>query len=92
MTYDPFGALTGMNLGNGLTAANAWGLDGRLKTRRLTSGTGATAQSPAIQTRSIVTAHQNTPFWEPLNQNYATFGILFMSSRLSLGRIKNAHR
>ena len=41
-TYEPFGAVTGMTLGNGLTVANAWGLDGLLTSRRLYKTTGGT--------------------------------------------------
>lgn len=33
--YEPFGAVKAMTLGNGLAAANAWGEDGRLASRRL---------------------------------------------------------
>jgi RHS repeat-associated protein len=41
VTYQPFGALSGMTQGNGLAVANDRGLDGRLKNRRLTrSATG----------------------------------------------------
>jgi RHS repeat-associated protein len=45
MTYQPFGAVETVALGNGLTAANERGLDGRLKRRRLTSVTTGTAFS-----------------------------------------------
>ena len=43
MSYQPFGAVESMALGNGLTATNERGLDGRLKRRRLTSVTTGTA-------------------------------------------------
>ena len=45
MAYQPFGSVESMALGNGLTAANERGLDGRLKRRRLTSVTTGTALS-----------------------------------------------
>jgi RHS repeat-associated protein len=45
MTYQPFGAVETVALGNGLTAANERGLDGRLKRRRLTSVTTGTGLS-----------------------------------------------
>ena len=35
MTYEPFGAVTSLTLGNGLRATNDWGNDGRLASRRL---------------------------------------------------------
>ncbi len=35
LTYEPFGAVTSITLGNGLKATNDWGNDGRLATRRL---------------------------------------------------------
>jgi YD repeat-containing protein len=42
-TYQPFGAVETMSLGNGLVAANDRALDGRLKARRLTNATTNTA-------------------------------------------------
>jgi hypothetical protein len=38
-TYQPFGAVETMSLGNGLVAANDRALDGRLKARRLSNAT-----------------------------------------------------
>lgn len=35
MTYEPFGSLTAMSLGNGLAVADDWGSDGQLASRRL---------------------------------------------------------
>jgi YD repeat-containing protein len=40
-SYDPFGTIASASLGNGLTAANDRGLDGRLKVRRLTNNSTA---------------------------------------------------
>ena len=37
MSYQPFGAVESMSLGNGSSVANDRGLDGRLKARRLTN-------------------------------------------------------
>ena len=45
MTYQPFGAVESMSLGNGLAVTSERGLDGRLKRRRLTSATTGTALS-----------------------------------------------
>ena len=45
MTYQPFGAVESMSLGNGLAVTSERGLDGRLKRRRLTSVTTGTALS-----------------------------------------------
>ena len=42
MAYEPFGSVKAMRLGNGLSAANDWGNDGRLAARRLyRTATGA---------------------------------------------------
>lgn len=41
MSYQPFGAIESMALGNGTASANSWGSDGRLKTRSLTRVTTA---------------------------------------------------
>ena len=41
MTYQPFGAVETMALGNGLITANERGLDGRLRGRRLTNASSA---------------------------------------------------
>ena len=35
IAYEPFGSVKAMRLGNGLSAANDWGNDGRLAARRL---------------------------------------------------------
>lgn len=35
LTYEPFGSVKTMALGNGLSVANDWGNDGRLASRRL---------------------------------------------------------
>jgi RHS repeat-associated protein len=43
--YQPFGAVEGMSLGNGLSVANDRGLDGRLRSRRLASSTTGAALS-----------------------------------------------
>jgi len=40
-TYEPFGAVDGMTLGNGLAVANNWGSEGRLVARSLYSPTNA---------------------------------------------------
>ena len=45
MSYQPFGAIESMVLGNGTSSASERGLDGRLKRRRLTSVTTGTALS-----------------------------------------------
>lgn len=46
MTYQPFGTVESLALGNGLTVANDWRLDGRLKARRLTqAGPGGVSLS-----------------------------------------------
>ena len=45
MSYQPFGAVEAMVLGNGLTVANDRGEDGRLKRRRLSNATTSTALS-----------------------------------------------
>lgn len=42
MSYEPFGSLKSMNLGNGLKVANDWGSDGRLASRRLYRASGGT--------------------------------------------------
>ena len=41
-TYEPFGAVDAIALGNGLSVANTWGLDGTLASRRLYRATGGT--------------------------------------------------
>ena len=41
-TYEPFGAVDAITLGNGLSVANAWGLDGTLASRRLYRTAGGT--------------------------------------------------
>ena len=41
-TYEPFGAVDTITLGNGLSVANTWGADGLLASRRLYRTTGGT--------------------------------------------------
>jgi hypothetical protein len=41
-TYEPFAAVKAMRFGNGLSAANDWGNDSRLASRRLFRTTGGT--------------------------------------------------
>jgi RHS repeat-associated protein len=41
-TYEPFGAVDAITLGNGLAVANIWGADGLLTSRRLYKTTGGT--------------------------------------------------
>jgi RHS repeat-associated protein len=45
MSYQPFGAVESMGLGNGLSVTNERGLDGRLKARALTNAATSTALS-----------------------------------------------
>lgn len=45
LTYEPFGSVKSMSLGNGLSVANDWGDDGRLASRRLYATSSGTSLS-----------------------------------------------